>query len=234
MIRLACLLACALAVGACDSQGPVRPRLELDAGVDSLTHVDAGVLALRYTLAVENDSTTIDLDRQLVDDLYRAVGSVRASEYASLVEGIRTFPGIPATEIYVSTDTSVAWTAAWARGEAHTGYPPVDELVSGRGFSIVQFYQARWYDTAVLVTDEPLNTVALGRQLDAVPDVRYAGPNGRGGDGDDIEAARDGSGWRLEFSRGSGDCPAGCIDRTYWTFHVGADGAVTYLGTRDR
>ena len=234
MTRLACVIAFVLIAGACDSQSPARPNLELAPALDSLTHVDAGVLALRHTLAVERDSTTIDLDRQLVDELYRAVGSVRASEHAGLVEGIRTFPAVPANEIYVSTDTSVAWTAAWARGEARTGYDPVDDLVSDRGFSLAQFHQARWYDTAVLVSDDALNTVALTRQLDALPDVRFAGPNGWGGDGNDIEAAREGSGWRLDFSRGSGDCPAGCIQRTYWTFRVGADGAVAYLGTRDR
>ena len=223
-----------LAASACDSQRSEREPLALSPRLDSLTLVDAGVLALRYTLAVDKDTTTIDLDPQLVDALYRAIGRVRASEYAARVEGIRAFPLYPANEIYVLTDPSAAWTAAWARGEARTGYAPVDERVSGRGFSVARFYEGQQYDTAVLATDRALNTLALSRQLEAVPDVRDAGPNARVGDGDDIEAERAESGWRLDFSRGSGDCPSGCIHRAYWTFRVGDDGAVTYLGTRER
>lgn len=35
------------------------------------------------------------------------------------------------------------------------------------------------------------------------------------------------------FDAGSGDCPSGCIDHTYWGFSTDAAGNITYLGTGD-
>lgn len=228
------VLAAAVALAACDSQAPISPPpFRLDAQTDSLTRVDAGVLALRYTLAVERDTVEVDLDPALLDELYRAVGAVRASAFADTVRGIRTFPFIPANEIYVRADSGSTWIDGWADGDAATGYAPVDDLVETYGLRLLQYWPYRWGDSGVLISRRSLNTVALGRRFEAFPGVWYAGANGRGGDGNDIEAERQGDGWRLEFSRAWGDCPAGCIHRQFWTFRVEA-GEVAYLGTRER
>ncbi len=37
-------------------------------------------------------------------------------------------------------------------------------------------------------------------------------------------------GWRVTFETGWGDCPSGCIDRHTWTWDVGEDGTVTFVG----
>jgi hypothetical protein len=50
------------------------------------------------------------------------------------------------------------------------------------------------------------------------------------GDGPDIRASVHGEGWRLDYSVGFGDCPAGCIYRHTWSFAVSGDGVVTFLG----
>jgi hypothetical protein len=37
--------------------------------------------------------------------------------------------------------------------------------------------------------------------------------------------------WRVTFGRGSGDCPAGCTKKEYFTFIVAADFSIQYVGT---
>ena len=39
-----------------------------------------------------------------------------------------------------------------------------------------------------------------------------------------------GGGFRITFTNGWGDCPAGCINKHHWTFEVTASGAVTLAG----
>lgn len=39
-----------------------------------------------------------------------------------------------------------------------------------------------------------------------------------------------GGGFRITFTNGWGDCPAGCISKHNWTFEVTASGAVTLAG----
>jgi hypothetical protein len=39
-----------------------------------------------------------------------------------------------------------------------------------------------------------------------------------------------GGGYSIEVTVGSGDCPAGCINRHVWTFEVTADGQVKLVG----
>lgn len=39
-----------------------------------------------------------------------------------------------------------------------------------------------------------------------------------------------GTGWRVTFEVGWGDCPAGCIDRHTWTWDVARDGSLAFVG----
>jgi hypothetical protein len=51
------------------------------------------------------------------------------------------------------------------------------------------------------------------------------------GDGNDISLDAEGESYHWIFSTGSGDCPAGCINRDYWGFTTNAAGDITYRGT---
>ena len=62
--------------------------------------------------------------------------------------------------------------------------------------------------------------VRLAELFQPVSGVRYAEPNGIAGDGNDIVARLDRT---YTFSRGFGDCPAGCIYRESWNFTVTDD-----------
>lgn len=230
----ATLVVVLLALTACDSGDAVTtdlPRLGADA--EAAYQEDAAVLALRYQLEVARDSETVALPDGLKRSLYAALVRVRASEHGGLIEGIRTFPRYTVHDVLVGADTSATWSDGWRDGDATTGYGPIDQLVKTYDLRLTHYYDFPWAVTAVLRSEKPLNTVALGRRFAAVPGVRYAHPDGYGGDGDDITASREGRAWILEFSRGWGDCPAGCINREFWTFRVeGAE--VSFLGSRGR
>lgn len=217
----------------CDTGAQELPSIDPDEGAAYAE--DAAVLALRYQLVVERDSQTVALPADLVRELYEVLVRVRASEHGGLVEGVRSFPHDVPTDVFVTVDTSEAWVGAWRRGDVVTGYAPVDRVVGAFGLELDSYeeYRSIPYAFVLLRSTTRWNVVALARQLDAVPGVRSAEPNAVGGDGDDITAERDGRGWRLVFSRGSGDCWSGCIERTYWRFRVVGD-AVEYLGSGDR
>jgi hypothetical protein len=76
------------------------------------------------------------------------------------------------------------------------------------------------------------NQIYHGQQLselfDLVEGVRYADPNGIIGDGNDIVARANRT---YTLSRGSGDCPAGCISHQYFDFTVTDQGVFPGLFT---
>lgn len=85
--------------------------------------------------------------------------------------------------------------------------------------------------------------IFMGRRFDvrlalpsyrALPNVLDASGDALVGDGDDVCAAFDGTAHAYLFKKGEGDCPSGCITRTYWGFSTNADGKVTPLGTWTR
>ena len=233
MLRTVSLLWTLTALVACDSQPVGSLGSSLAPEETAALAEDAAVLAFRYQLAVEHDSDTVALPQDLVQNLYQSLVQVRESEHGGLVEGIHTFPVFSTHEISVAADTAVTWTDAWRRGDVVTGFAPIDEPVARYGLALAGYADYPWADSGRLRSDEPVNTVALARQFESVAGVRYAEPGVFGGDGDDVEAVRVEGGWRLDFSRGTGDCLAGCIQRTHWTFRV-VGATVEYLGTRDR
>lgn len=233
-MRLSLLLAAAVAVlTACDSGPALSAETTLSPEEAIRLEEDAAVLAFRYQLAVEKDSGTVALPPALIQSLYQSLARVRESERGGLVEDIRARPTYLLHDLIVAADSSVTWTDAWRRGDLVTGYAPIDDLVRQYGLVLADYYEYPTVKTGLLRSGVPVNTVALARQFETISDLRYVTPNGVVGDGDDIEAVRLAGGWRFDFSRGTGDCPAGCINRTYWTFRA-TDGSVEYLGTRSR
>jgi hypothetical protein len=77
---------------------------------------------------------------------------------------------------------------------------------------------------------EPL---ILATAYENLPGVTSAGASVGIGDGNDISIDVEGDSYHWIFSQGSGDCPAGCISRTYWGFTTNAAGDITYQGTSE-
>ncbi len=123
------------------------------------------------------------------------------------------------------------WVQAWREGHTLTGDARVDALIRKYQLRLGRFYEWSFGPAAVLVSDPPVNIEGLAALFAALPDVRYAEPNGYGGDGNDIRASRLRDAWQMRYSLGFGDCPAGCINRHSWTFDVTDQGSVTYRGS---
>lgn len=171
----------------------------------------------------------------LVASLYNALVHVHGTSHPvrdSVIDlyRIRTFPDPATREIMVRVDPAYEWTAAWRELNARAGDPAIDSLVDQYDLSVRAFYEWSIGDVAVLRAGRPLNAVALATRFESIPGVVWAERNGAIGDGDDIRARLWGDGWRLDYSVGFGDCPAGCINRHAWSFAVAQSGAVTFLG----
>lgn len=225
-MKLLCCLALLVALASgCDSQAQEPDTAE--------AMEDAAVLALRYQLAIERDSVTVELPEALVREFAEAIARVRASEHGGLVEDVHAVPPYVLRDVIVSVDTSASWIVALRRGDASSGEPRVDRLLRDYGLALAEIdvYSSLRYASALFQSERPLNPVALARRFASAPGVRLATPNTLVGGSRNIMAERDGRGWKLTFSRGSGDCPAGCISRTFWDYRV-VEITVEYLGMR--
>jgi hypothetical protein len=240
-------LTLALAVTACEFI--VDPTLEdypritqpssvnLDGSVKSAYEESAAIMALRIVQAANGSALrSVELPPELVTSLYNALLRVHAFSHPardSVVDlyRIRAFPRPTVREIAVTADRTLPWMQKLRANQRPTGNEQVDALVSRYDLRTVHHFD--WpgenLATVALAGPGPLNTIALAKEFGPIAGVRWSEPNGYVGDGDDIRVeARDG-GWRLSYSVGSGDCPAGCIARTSWHFQVDA-GGVSYRG----
>lgn len=198
---------------------------------------DAARLALRYLeRRKELAEWPIDIPDDLRSSLRAALLRVASSAGAprdSVVElfGIHTFSRPALHELIVSAEAGAGWIEAWREGRTLTGKEGIDRLIERWGLELVDFSDLGTTPWGVLRSERPLNLAALGREFERVSGVRFAEPNGIAGDGNDITAEADAGAWRLSFSVGFGDCPAGCISRHFWHFRVGSDGSVAYEGS---
>jgi hypothetical protein len=92
-----------------------------------------------------------------------------------------------------------------------------------------KYYPWLFHHAAVLNAEKPVNLFALGKKFEAIDGVLFTEENRTAGDGNDINAKIDSEYLSIEYSVGWGDCPAGCIHRHYWLFHVKFDGTVSFV-----
>lgn len=191
---------------------------------------DAARLAVRHLARLSPAADRSPrIPPRLIETLFNALAHVYASDSAARAAvterfNIHTYENPPLYELMVGVSPLVPWAGALQRGIGATGEPAFDGLV--RDYALVL---AR---PSVLRSLRPLDIEALAARFARIPGVRYAEGNGVIGDGNEIEAAVVDDAWRLDFSRGWGDCPAGCIMRHVWSFRVARDGIVTFLGSR--
>jgi hypothetical protein len=196
---------------------------------------DAVALAIRQVRQARGPAQA-EIPATLIESLHRALAAVRASRSPArdtVVSLYRIRPRPEPQELIVTVDTTRPWVRAWQRGETVTGNAEVDALTGQYGLVLRRYYPWSSGHAAILGATRPLNVVALEPLFARIAGVRFAESNDVFGGSHDVMAEPDGSGgWRLTYSLGYGDCPAGCINRRFWTFQVSATGVVTYLGSR--
>ncbi|AHG93562.1 hypothetical protein J421_6027 (plasmid) [Gemmatirosa kalamazoonensis] len=235
----------AIAGAACSGQ-PTGPEFPPPASVvaalpDSAAAAyrhDAVALAVRELRRVGPPAAQpIEVPADLVESLYRSLAAVYAATSLPARDSVVTLYRIHAFGesqqlIVIADDPLPRWADALAHGVLHTGDASIDALVARYGLTLDQRYALTTGLMVTLGATRPTNMAALATRFASIAGVRAAEPNGSGGDGDDIRAEPSSGGWRLEYSVGYGDCPAGCISRHYWTFDVDGAARVTYRGSR--
>lgn len=249
MIRLLpVFLAVAFLLGSCDSaESGSEPDLlygfpsivappSLPDSVAEAYAEDAANLAFEIVRETDGDAADIVLPTALRETLFNALGHVwhvndiPARDSVVSQCDIHVFPGYSLHEIIVAVDTSASWVQAWMNGNVQTGELAIDRITQAWDLTLNDPLNPDCsLCFVVLRTDQSLNTVALAAEFTGIQGVWYAESNGFGGDGNTIDVAPHEDAIELVYSRGFGDCPAGCIGRHYWRFSVAADGSVEFV-----
>ncbi|GAB4453817.1 MAG: hypothetical protein OHK0029_07370 [Armatimonadaceae bacterium] len=151
------------------------------------------------------------------------------AKYPNLTE-IHARPVAMLNDLLVKVDSDASWTDEWKQGDLALGETGVDPLLREYRATKVKYIfdtqdGAYWY---TLTFDQPLNVQKLTEMFrQAGGDVRYAEPNHLAGDGDNIIFRAENGKRIYDFSKGWGDCPAGCIERRHWVVTIETDGTMT-------
>lgn len=216
---------------------PQPENIEIPAALETRYTEDAARLALRHVNETDGAaSDDVELSPSLVSTFYNALVHVYGMDHPardSVVDlyRIHTFPAPATHELIVGVDPARGWVRQWRNGQRLTGNERIDALMEKFDLDLERYYSWSSGHAAVLRSAEPLNIAALAHRFSGIRGVRYAEPNGFGGDGNDIRAQVVDSGIRLDYSIGFGDCPAGCTGRHTWSFVVDTNGRTTYLGS---
>lgn len=222
------LFACEIIGGSEPSQTSPEPE-PLPDSVSQAYREDARQLAVRKM--VEEESERVEIKDTYEEWYHNALAYVYNAEHIQArdsIIGIHTFPRYNLHEVIVGVDSSAPWTQAWRKGNRLTGNESVDTLLQEYTLTLEDYLE--FAPAAVLRSERALNPVALSAMFEGIDGVRYAEQNGYAGDSDDIRAENVDDAVRLRYSRAWGDCPAGCIHRTTWTFRVDNDGTVSFVG----
>lgn len=212
------LAAGAAALSGCGSSsgsepgGPVAGAGYLTRATEGDVSQDARVLAER---AADAPRIPLDLARGIDADLAK----VRAQFPA--VAGLSARPQSDLHQVIVKLAAEAPFASEWDASRAATGDAALDAELSAYGSVTVRpfsglpgYYRLRF--------DEPLSIPRVAERLKAASaSVAAVTPDLTVGDGDDI--TRDAAAGTYTFSKGWGDCSAGCINRHTWTFRVSGD-----------
>lgn len=157
----------------------------------------------------------------------------RIRERYPQVKDIHAFGDASLTGALVVVKPGAPWRATWRGGSSvTTGEAALDALLTEfraeRAVFLADFNDGG--EVYLLEFAQPLNIRALAPRLkSASPNIASAEVDGVVGDGNRItyESLPGGGGKKYVFSRGWGDCLAGCINRHYWEFTIAPSGSIT-------
>lgn len=141
---------------------------------------------------------------------------------------IHTFSSPFMSELLMQVDNSYGWVKQWENGSQETGNPDIDMLMKTYELTMKTYYKWSIGDYVVLSAKNPLNLEPLAKQFSAIPGVISASEEVTCCDGNNIQLNLFSDYMELTYSLGSGDCPAGCTYRHFWTFRVYSDCSVTF------
>lgn len=161
---------------------------------------------------------------ELVEKTSALLEAVRAREPAVAKIGV-PLPWSPSTLILTLAGDGASIDVS---NPAATGHAGLDRL--HRRFP-VRSIDRLFGKVLILRFEEEWNMPALARLYGALDGVKSATTDGVIGASSGVTLRRKEPGYVLSFWAGSGDCPAGCIDTTTWSFAVRPD--LTLIGPVD-
>ena len=196
---------------------------------------NASVLA--YKELIQEDSTFIDIDEDLIDFYYDVLVTVMTSDAGKeydIISDIRVFHYVNLKGLLVQPFEDAPFYDAWRDSLFETGIPGIDSLIMDRSFELNSILYIGDYPGFFSFNSQtPTNTPRIGELLEETGFVISAGTNGFGGDGSRliVEKVTDQRERMLKISyiEGSSDCRAGCINHYWYVFHVYEDGTVQFI-----
>ncbi len=183
---------------------------------------DAIILALRAAdspFLSANAAAAFDADLKTIREKVPAIVDIRAR--------VNSRP----KELMVQVDSSTPWLATWKSGDLSTGDSAVDAVLKkydAQSVALLADYSSTSGGAAFIITFGQTLSIPLMKDEVKETSAHFVASeeNQTIGDGDNIIAEPSDT-KKYTFSRGWGDCPAGCINRHSWEVTLAADGNVT-------
>jgi hypothetical protein len=182
-----------------------------------------------YSQEAELLALSLSGELRAPQDLYSQIKADLAavrSQYGTVLPWVQEITHRPA---WVSGSLAVGFDDMTAQGVVRGEYEAWDEL--NREYGVTDISEVTVWGVVTLTFEDSLHPERLAELYVALPGVEYAEPDLYVGDSSNVQATQTDSGLGYLFSRGWGDCAAGCIHSEYWYFIVEDDGA-TYVGHR--
>lgn len=177
---------------------PMILALALAAGVTAapITDQEAWNLAVQVTDQLQPSAKLQALAKKMV-------GAARAAEPAVADFGI-SGPGWSTTSIMIGLEGDATL--------ASVMQPHAESL------GITEMKKWSFGNSGVVKWKTPVNVPALAKLLEKRPGVEYASLDSIIGMSASVSLRAKDGGYALTYFQGSGDCPAGCIHKKFWTF----------------
>ncbi len=195
---------------------------ELDAQATQLILNELAAVGIATDSPVEFDATK---RTQYIAALFAVHQLENSPTRDTVIDQLRVspFPFFSTRDIFLIADTTFNWMANLRAG-IPSGNQILDSLLTRYGLEVLRYcaWSSLSYDKVIFRSTSPLNMPALAEVfVTAMPYLDFAEPDATSGDGDNIEIISiSPEGWRIRYSVGSGDCPAGCIFRRNYDFDV--------------
>lgn len=243
---------CMLVFAGCNSVSDVQPDLgEISLGNgQSLEKVDdsslssdeqnrlqtiAEKLAVRYVN--EQSPQEVNIPSKVVSFFYNGLVYLEQSdldEAKTVTDEYIMVARNPASprEVLLRTDKTKPWLESWREGNTKTGIEEIDNLIDDFGLTLEQY---REYDStshqavATMRAEGPINVYAVGDRFASLPEIEKGGPDRLITGGRNVKAQIKYNYLLLDVTVGSGDCPAGCINKVNHEFGIFSDGEVKHI-----
>ena len=197
----------------------------------NLYYDDAALLAIADMNKDFLLKDSIHIPNILLDKYYSkliAVYNAFDIQKAQEVKSIHNYTAKVMKLFVIGVDTSSQWIKNLIEGSDTSGNADIDQILSEYNINIFSIHNVFNIYHFRFETGFYVNIYPFLQLFENIENILYAEPEVLGGGGNLISLSKDEDNTILIYSKGWGDCRAGCIYRHYWDFDVN-DNLVTFL-----